>query len=79
VGRVLGALKRSYNSAAKAAANQVFSIVKGVTDESGVWTQADKDLVTANTRTPIISDCPYVHLVTEDVYQSAYKVSYRLR
>jgi hypothetical protein len=79
VGRVLGALKRNYVDSAKAAGNQVFSIVKGVTDESGEWSQADKDLVTANTRTPIISDCPYVHLVTEDVYQSAYKVSYRLR
>jgi hypothetical protein len=79
VGRVLGALKRSYDAGTPATADQVFSISKGVTDNSSVWTQADKDLVTANTRVPIISDCPYVHLVTEDVFQSAYKVSYRLR
>jgi hypothetical protein len=80
VGRVLGALKRKYVDSAKASANQVFTIVKGVTDESDVkWSQADKDLVSANTRTPIITDCPYVHLVTEDIFQAARHVSYRLR
>ena len=89
VGRVLGLLRREFNAATAAPASEfvAFVVLRGLQVQEAVansgvlashFTQEEKDYYT-KPGSPRILDCPYIHIVVDDVSETTGKTTLRLR